>query len=393
MKAVAFVLGVSLLTSGLRAETPPAPASPAQRRIALAQGRIEKAPQGARGYTELALALARRARETADPAYYARGEEAVQKALALAPGDFEARKARVWLLLGRHEFARARDEARELNRIAPDDVQVYGFLVDAFVELGDYAEAEKAAQWMLDLRPGNVPGLTRAAYLREAFGDLEGALELMVAALHQTPAAEVEDRAWVLTQIGHLQYTAGRTPEAEATLTQALALFPAYHYALAEMARVRLAQGRARDAVVLLRERHAGAPHPENLYDLAAALAAAGRSVEARTAFTEFERQARAEMEGVDNANRELVFYYADHARRPAEALAVARREIARRRDVHTLHAYAWALHVSGQHAEARRQIQAALAVGSRDPELLRHAEKIASGGARSATARAIPPR
>ena len=51
---------------------------------------------------------------------------------------------------------------------------VYGFLVDAYAELGDYAEAEKAAQWMLDLRPGNVPGLTRAAYLRELFGDLDG---------------------------------------------------------------------------------------------------------------------------------------------------------------------------------------------------------------------------
>ena len=31
---------------------------------------------------------------------------------------------------------------------------------------------------MLDMRPGNVPGLTRAAYLRELFGDHERAVEL-----------------------------------------------------------------------------------------------------------------------------------------------------------------------------------------------------------------------
>ena len=31
---------------------------------------------------------------------------------------------------------------------------------------------------MLDLRPGNLPGLTRAAYLRELFGDLDGSVEL-----------------------------------------------------------------------------------------------------------------------------------------------------------------------------------------------------------------------
>ena len=56
---------------------------------------------------------------------------------------------------------------------------VYGMLTDANIELGKYAEAEKSAQWMLDLRPGNIPALTRAAYLRELFGDIEGALELM----------------------------------------------------------------------------------------------------------------------------------------------------------------------------------------------------------------------
>ena len=61
----------------------------------------------------------------------------------------------------------------------PDDVLVYGFLVDGYTELGRYADAEKAAQWMLDIRPGNVPALTRASHLRELFGDHEGAVELM----------------------------------------------------------------------------------------------------------------------------------------------------------------------------------------------------------------------
>ena len=61
---------------------------------------------------------------------------------------------------------------------------------------------------MLDLRPGNIPALTRAAYLRELFGDIEGALELMQAAFGRMPYQETEDRAWVLTQIGHLELIA-----------------------------------------------------------------------------------------------------------------------------------------------------------------------------------------
>jgi hypothetical protein len=58
---------------------------------------------------------------------------------------------------------------------------------------------------MLDIRPGNVPGLTRAAYLRELFGDVDGSIELMEMAYRQTPPNELEDRAWILTQLAHLR--------------------------------------------------------------------------------------------------------------------------------------------------------------------------------------------
>jgi predicted Zn-dependent protease len=236
---------------------------------------------------------------------------------------------------------------------------------------------------MLDLRPGNVPGLTRAAYLRELFGDLEGALELMASAHEQTRPSETEDRAWILTQMGHLQLTAGRPTEAEAVLQQALSQFPGYHYALGQMARVRTAQGRHVETVDLLRQRYKAAPHPENLYELAEALGRAGRKREARAAYAEFERKARAEMKGSDNANRELIYYYADHASRAGAALALARSEVARRRDVQTAAAYAWALHANGRSGEAWKEMEAALAVGTRDPELQRRAAVIARAAGR----------
>jgi Flp pilus assembly protein TadD len=152
------------------------------------------------------------------------------------------------------------------------------------------------------------------------------------------------------------------------------------------MAHVRTAQGRNEEAVDLLRRRYAAAPHAENLYDLAEALDRAGHKTEARGAFAEFERKARAEMRGADNANRELIYYYADHAHRPAAALALARSEVSRRRDVQTVAAYAWALHRSGRAAEARNEMKEALAVGTRDPELRRRAAAIARGARRAST-------
>jgi hypothetical protein len=63
-------------------------------------------------------------------------------------------------------------------------------------------------------------------------------------------------------------------------------------------------------------------------------------------------------MESTDNSNRELIFYYVDYASRRKEALRIAQAEIARRSDIYTLDAYAWALAANGRHREARAQIE-----------------------------------
>jgi len=352
--------------------------SPAERSVAEARKLIEKKPSQYAGYNQLAVALSRRARETSDVNFYAQAEDALKKSLELAPQNFEAEKIRIWLLLGRHEFAAAREAATALNKRVPDDVLVYGFLTDANAELGNYKAAENAAQWMLNLRPGNLPALTRAAYLRELFGDADGAYELMYMALQATPPTEREDVAWVLTQMAHLRLIADKTQDAETLLNQAVGKFPGYHYALANLAKVRISQKRYDEAVSLLEQRYKAAAHAENLYDLAEALELAGRTAEAQRAFAEFETKSLAESVRADNSNRELIFYYADHAHQRAKALDVARQEYARRHDVYTLDAYAWALHVNGDDSEARRQIETALGVGIRDAKIFRHAGEVA---------------
>jgi tetratricopeptide (TPR) repeat protein len=354
--------------------------SPAEQSMAAANRLIEKNPKNFEAYNALALALSRRARETSDVNYYSQAEEALKKSFEISTDNFDGARIRVWLLLGKHEFAAAREEGLKLNKRMPDDVMVYGFLTDANAELGNYKEAEDAAQMMLNLRPGNLPGVTRGAYLRELFGDVDGALDLMNMALQSTPPAQVEDQAWIITQIAHLQLTHGKTPEAEKSLQRALALFPGYHYALGNLAKVRIQQKRYDEAVSLLEQRYQAAAHAENLFDLASALQLAGRNEDAKKAFAEFERKSLLETDRADNSNHELISYYSDYAHEPAKALEVARREIARRHDVYTLDGYAWALHRYGQDQEARKQIEAALAVGVRDAKLLLHASEIALG-------------
>jgi tetratricopeptide (TPR) repeat protein len=381
MKKLLFAIGAIVCASTLWAQSAApqiAKATPAQLGIARAQAVIDKNAKDYEGYNALALALARRARETSDPSYYAQGQQALQKSFAISPGNYDGERIGVWLLLGNHEFAAALEKATALNKRAPDDVMVWGFLTDANVELGNYNDAEKAAQWMLNLRPGNLPAMTRAAYLRELFGDPDGALELMQMALDSTPPSEAEDRAWITTQMAHLKLAEGKPNQADELLQQALTIFPGYHYALGNLAKVRVQQKRYDEAVALLQTRYKDAPHAENLYDLAVALTKAGHANEANQAFAEFERKSLAETNKADNSNHELIMYYADYANDPVKALEVAQREYARRHDVFTLDCYAWALHVNGQDAAARKQLDMALAVGIQDATMFRHAGQVA---------------
>ncbi|HXX45178.1 MAG TPA: tetratricopeptide repeat protein, partial [Candidatus Acidoferrales bacterium] len=210
------------------------------------------------------------------------------------------------------------------------------------------------------------------------FGDVDGALDLMNMALQSTAPSEVEDAAWILSQIAHLDLSVGKTAEAEKSLQRALTMFPGYHYALGNLAKVRIQQGRYDEAVQLLEQRYQAAPHAENLFDLAEALQLAGRDGDAKKAFAEFEQKSLLESNRGDNSNRELIFYYVDVAHDPLKALEIAQREYARRHDVFTLDAYAWALHMNGRNQEARNQIEQALTVGIRDAKLYRHAGEIA---------------
>jgi tetratricopeptide (TPR) repeat protein len=365
--------------------------TPAETAIRKAQDEVAKRPDYGPSYNALAMAYARRARETSDVAFYAKAEETLKRSFALAPDNYEGLKVETWLLLGRHEFAKAREVANKLNRQTPDDVTVYGYLADANAELGNYKEAVDAVQWMLNLRPGNVPGLTRAAYLRELHGDIEGAIDLMQRAYDSTPYQELEDRAWLLTQISHLHLAAGRLPEAEKFANGALGVFPDYHYAVGVLGQVRMTQKRYDEAVSLFQERYAAAPHAENLFAVAEALEHAGQHEEAVLAFADFERRALQESTQADNANHELVAYYIDYAHQPENARRIAEAELARRHDAFTLDAYAWSWAGAGDYPRASLEMQKALAFGLKDPKVVEHARAIAEHCGEDCQAGAAP--
>jgi tetratricopeptide (TPR) repeat protein len=341
-----------------------------------ARERIASGPARVADYTDLAMGLARRARETGDSSLYDEAMLALGQAVRIDPEDIESLRVAAWVRMGRHEFTEAHRLARRYAAGQPEDPWNLGVLGDASLELGRLPEAEAAYQRMLDLLPGPA-SYSRAAHLLEIRGDLDGALRLMRMALDATRPRDPEDRAWLLVQVGRLHQMRGEIGAAEEAHRSALALFPGYHYALAALAGVLLAEERFGEADRFAREALDTAPHAERHLLLADARRGLGDERGAREAEDAFERLALANAGKPDNENHDLVIFYLERRRDPERALALALRESRRREDFRSLDRLALAFAAGGREAKARRVFRRILRAGVRDPEVLAHARAL----------------
>ena len=176
---------------------------------------LQRAVRGGRDDLRPALAEAylQRARETADPSYYAKAETVLG-----TPRTEEAFATAGELALARHDFTRALTLGARAGTIGAP------IRVDALVELGRLDEAERELQAMIDRRP-NLAGYARVSYVRELRGDLPGAVEAMrLAVAAGGPAAE--NVAYVSALLGELERRRGRRGAARRAFAQALALVP-----------------------------------------------------------------------------------------------------------------------------------------------------------------------
>jgi tetratricopeptide (TPR) repeat protein len=214
--------------------------TPAEQQIAAARQQIAANAKNSEAYNNLALAFLRRARETASSDYERQAAQAIATGFSLAPKDFRLRKTQVALLLERHEFGQAREQAKELNLHTPDDAAIYGYLAQADIGLGDLHAAEEATQWMLNLQPFNVPGLLIAADLRERTGDTEGALDVLQRAYAETSPGDTDELAAIANHIASIEIAMGKPEAAGQMLQRAEEVFPGYPKTAKNQARVHL---------------------------------------------------------------------------------------------------------------------------------------------------------
>ncbi|GHH34646.1 hypothetical protein GCM10017774_18960 [Lentzea cavernae] len=329
---LAALLSVAACASPQAATPAATQTSSLQRNAESLQAKLRRTPQDAAAWAQLGATHVELARVTSDPQHHPRAEKALIESLRLKPeGNGEAFIGRGALSNARHDFSAARDWAQRAVSVLPDSAAAQGVLVDALTQLGDDAGASVALQRMLDLRPG-VASFTRAAYHFELHGRLDEARVALERALESASSPDEAEFCRL-----HLDELAGRERPIET-----------------------------------YRELVSKVPSPEHLVKYGKALDKAGKPAEARAQYDLALQQLRAL--GGDDLTAALIA--ADHGD-PAEALRFAEKEWAKRQSVFTADALAWALHVNKRSAEALPYSDRAVALGWRDPEVLRHREAI----------------
>jgi tetratricopeptide (TPR) repeat protein len=339
---------------------------------------LRRNPQNAKAYYGLGDALIRKARETGDPSYFNRAEEALKKSLAIAPKNGGALRHLAYVYYSRHEFAPAAVYARKALEMNSSDSDSYGVLGDALLEVGQYPEAQAAYEYMMELDE-SLYSYSRLAGLKSARGDVAGAIADLERAIANGKATKVpaESIAWSEWQLGAEYFAQGNLPSAEANYRRSLEGYPNYYRALAGMAQVRAAQKNYDDAIALYQKAIAILPMPEYAAALGEIFEKVDKPEQARQQYELVEYIGKLNALNQALYNRELAYFYADRDIKAKEGLEYAQRELDYRRDVYAYDVLAWNLYRNGKNDDARDAIERALRLGTKDAKLFYHAGMI----------------
>lgn len=318
-----------------------------------------------------------RLRATGDPAYLSLARRAAERSLSVVPAEQNESglSALVAAELESHDFLLARQHAERLVSLQPAKALPRQLLVDAYLELGDYERAESVLRRLQGM---GVSAGTEIRFARFAFmkGDVKVAEQHMTNALallseSSQPSREVV--AWCYWQLGDYAFSRGDYAAAEANLKEALTVFPGYYRALGGMAKVQAAGGDLKAAEASVREALKRLPDPVFIALLADILRLQGRVEDSQREFALLEQIERLNAT-VRVYDRQLAVIYADHNLHVERAYSWVAEDYGKRKDVYGADALAWTAFKAGRIDEARKIMEHALKLGTRDARLYYHA-------------------
>jgi tetratricopeptide (TPR) repeat protein len=342
-----------------------APPGDTEAYVAELEHRVGANPRDAEGLMLLGLAYQQRARETGDPSYYPRSEEALRRSLALSPANDLALTGLAALAASRHRFDDARSLAKKAVGLNPRSAEAYGVLGDSLVELGRYRKAFARFDRMASLKPA-LASYSRVSYARELLGRPRAAIAAMKLAV-EAGAGTGEPAAWALVQLGNLYYDTGQLAAAERSYREALVRFPGYVHAEAALGRVAGAHGLYDAAARLYGRAVAKLPLPQYEAALGDALTLAGKAAEAERAYAVVDATEKLLRANGVRTELETALFDLDHGRNAVDALSRARDAYRERKSIEGDDVLAWALYKNGRCGDALAHSMRALRLGTRD--------------------------
>ena len=346
--------------------------------MAYYQRLLQRNRQNSAAYHGLGDALIRKGRETGDPSYFSRAEEALKNSLKINPDNAGAIRHLSYVFYSRHEFEAAAVHARRAIVMDAADGDSYGILGDALMETGAYEQAEEAYEKMIQ-RQESLYSYSRRAGLKSIRGDHAGAIGDLESAIAAGKAAKqpAESVAWAEWQLGSDHFALGNLQEAESSYRRSLQIYPNYYRALAGLAQVRGAEKKYDEAIDLYRKAVAILPMPEYIAALGDVYREIGKPDEALKQYELVEYIGKLSQLNKALYNRELAYFYADHDIKLNEGLELARRELEYRRDIYAYDVLAWNLYKNNESQQAAEAIREALKLNTKDAKLFYHAGMI----------------
>ena len=186
---------------------------------------------------QLAFAYIQESRITGNHGYYDNAAmQLIDEILDEKKNDYEALCAKATILLSQHHFTEALAIGKIIVKENNSSAFAYGILTDAHVESGNYDDAVRCADKMVSLRP-DIRSYSRISYLREIYGDNEGAIQAMKMAV-EAGIPGTEQTEWARVYAGHLYEMTGDMKTASQFYEEALFHRPQYAFALAGLGRV-----------------------------------------------------------------------------------------------------------------------------------------------------------
>ena len=314
--------------------------------------------------------------------------EAIARSVLPLVSDTAGAYARLAVVyLTQHKFADAYAAARRAVAWNPRNQGALGGLFDASVATGRYAVAESTLN---RLTPGRLPYQLRLAHMLTMRGHVDGAYHALDHACRQLARAQVRPQAvaWCVTELAKIQHAREGEAAAAALYRRALQIQPSYRAALEGLADLAYARGDWAEAALLFR-RIAGDAHPDLYLRLAEVHRALGEPAAAEGWERTFLRVARAPGAEALYAHP-LALYYAAQPLTLDTALAIARRDVARRPAVESYDVLSWVLFRRGDLAHALAASDRARSWGAPTPTIEYHRARILKALARETEAAAL---